>query len=161
MQTVFHSFCYSVSGASAMNEYSVHPETVKAPNTTRLLPVPPTLYPTYSRSCLNGHSRKRTALLYPTYSRSSLNRHSRKQTALLTAALTKTPFLPGSAYKLCIYSFWYAPAPVTNSILASRGCPLTGALTVFPFGNSSKTKRAWLGFKTTPFDDLFTRHNVE
>ena len=37
------------------------------------------------------------------YSQSSLNGHSRKRTALLTAALFETPFyLP---YKLCIFTF--------------------------------------------------------
>ena len=39
------------------------------------------------------------------YSRNSLNGHSRKRTALLTAALFETPYPIQTPYKLCIFTF--------------------------------------------------------
>ena len=64
------------------------------------------------------------------YSRSSLNGQSRKRKALLTAAFTKTRLFQLS-HKLCIFTASRKqPAPVTDTFFASRGCPLTRASTV-------------------------------
>ena len=64
------------------------------------------------------------------YSQNSLSGHSRKQTTLLMAALTK-PSLNSIAHTNSVFthsSKW--PAPVADTFSASKGCPLTGALTV-------------------------------
>ena len=74
-----------------------------------------------------------------TYSRSSLNGHSLKRTALLTAALTN-PFLLGSQTNFVFTHSGKRPNPATDTIPASRGCPLTGASTVLTSALISQMK---------------------
>ena len=63
------------------------------------------------------------------YNRSSLIGHSRKWIALLTAALTNT-FLPESHTNFVITHSGKRSALVTDTVFASRGCPLTRTSTV-------------------------------
>ena len=88
-----------------------------------------------------------------------------KWTALLTAALTKSRLNSKcSSYKLCIHTYFRKqPAPVVDTFYASRGCPRTGALTVFTietkklFKNTVKITLILKGFHSLPKQKLTPR----
>ena len=76
----------------------------------------------------SGHKTVQGFFLFH-YSGSSLNGHSRKRKALLTAAVTKTRLFQLSHNSVFLHSR-KRPAPVTDTFFASGGCPVTTASTV-------------------------------